>query len=309
MIKSIVTGANGYIGQRLIKKIVDDGEFVFAIVRDTNEKIPSFFKDNKLIKIIYCDLNDLDSLVEKIEDRDIDFFYHLGWSGVSSNFKNCFDLQFKNIAFTYNAIEIANLLNCKKFIGFGSSSECSLSNSEIFGTECPSPTDLYAAAKASSRFFCYQYASTHDINFNWCLITSVYGPGRDDNNLIHYTITSLLDNKKPSFTKLEQKWDYIYIDDLINAIILVAKKGKNFKVYPIGSGDNKKMYDYVKIISSLINPNIPLGIGELPYKTGKVDNSIINIKSLKDDTGFIPRFSFEEGIKIVINYYKGINKI
>lgn len=165
---------------------------------------------------------------------------------------------------------------------------------------------MYGATKAALRIYCDLFARQNDINFNWVLIPSIYGPGRNDNNLIAYEIKTLLAREKPSFTKLEQKWDYIYIDDLIYALILVGERGKGGKVYTIGAGESRPMYEYVEILKNQINPNAELGIGDLPYKTAKVNNAIVDISALVEDTGYKPFVSCEEGICATIEYFRQV---
>ena len=118
-------------------------------------------------------------------------------------------------------------------------------------------------------------------------------------------VKTLLKGEKPSFTGLEQEWDYLFIDDLIMALIALGRKGIGGKTYPIGSGKHQQMAEYVKTIRDEINPSLPLGIGDLPYKNpDKIDNQILDISELINDTGFKPTIDFRTGIETVISYFK-----
>jgi nucleoside-diphosphate-sugar epimerase len=114
-----------------------------------------------------------------------------------------------------------------------------------------------------------------------------------------------LNREKPLTTGLEQKWDYLYVDDLIRAFVLIGDKGIGGKIYPIGSGEQKQMCEYVEIIRNLIDPSLLLGIGEIPYKNpSKIDNQILDITELKLDTGFKAEYDFSRGIIETIKYFK-----
>ena len=76
MKKAIVTGANGFIGSWLIKELVKNDVEVIAVVRNEKSNIESIANIEGL-RIVYCDLNEIQTLPEKIADRDIDVFYHL----------------------------------------------------------------------------------------------------------------------------------------------------------------------------------------------------------------------------------------
>jgi nucleoside-diphosphate-sugar epimerase len=64
------------------------------------------------------------------------------------------------------------------------------------------------------------------------------------------------------------------------------------------------MAEYVKILRDKIDPSLHLGIGDLPYKNKTIDNQVLDITALKADTGFAPRYTFEQGIELTINYFK-----
>jgi nucleoside-diphosphate-sugar epimerase len=185
----------------------------------------------------------------------------------------------------------------------GTASEYGCSQEVITGNNTPSPSDAYSTIKLKTHEIGQKLSDELGIAFIWTLISTAYGAERKDNNLIHYTITSLLKGETPTFTPLEQQWDYIYIDDLVHAFYLLGEKGQRGKVYPIGYGKSEPLRKYVETIQQLINPAAPLGIGELPYKNGKIDNQIIDISALAHDTGFQPQIDFNEGIKRTIEGY------
>lgn len=75
-------------------------------------------------------------------------------------------------------------------------------------------------------------------------------------------------------------------------------------MYPVGSGESRTLREYVEIIRDAIDPKLKIGIGDIPYKNKKIDNQILDISSLQEDTGFKPSYSFSEGIQEVIQYFK-----
>ena len=98
-------------------------------------------------------------------------------------------------------------------------------------------------------------------------------------------------------------WDYLYVDDLIKSLYLVGVHGARGKVYVTGSGDPRRMADFVQVIHNAIDPSLPVGIGDLPYKTKQIDNSVVDITELQKDTGYEPQYTFEEGISKTIDYF------
>lgn len=303
MKKAIVVGANGYIGTRLSKSLAMAGVEVVALV-DGRFSYDSL-KNTNLINPVEFSLENIDDFYNRGDFEEVDVLYHLAWLGVNALYRNDSEVQVQNVMFSLKVMEFAKHYHICRVVFPGSAAESSCGDGSITGDENPAPSDMYSASKVAARYVCRKYAALNNIDLIYCLITSIYGPGRNDNNLISYVISSLLKGEKPSTTRLEQKWDYIYIDDLIKALVLLGDKGVGGKIYPVGSGTHRQMREYVDIIRNIVNPELTVGIGDLPYKNpNKIDNQIMDISELVMDTGFHPDYSFEEGIKIVIDEYK-----
>lgn len=297
---AVVTGANGFIGSAMTKYLSAQGVEVWALVQSGSDL--SVFEGCGLIHTVPFSLGQPFEAIPMLPDKP-DLFYHFAWKSVSDEHKNSPEVQLQNIKFSLDTLRLAESINAKKIIFAGTVAEYAYNGEHITGDDLSAPNNFYGAAKASARIFCTLYAYQHNLPFIWTIISSIYGPGRCDNNLITYAITSLLKGEKPSFTKLEQMWSYIYIDDLMSALYLVGLNGKSGTTYPIGSGERKRLYEFIDIIRNAVNPSLPVGIGDILYKKAQIDNSVVDIELLTE-CGFTPRFTFEEGIKPTIEYFK-----
>lgn len=301
MERVLVTGAAGFIGQALVEKLLCENKKIIALVLPEEA---GRLKKQENLAFVEGNLDDADDIRSKLQNEKFDTIYHLAWVGVSTTYKNDRKLQMKNIEYAMFMMELAKEHGCQKIICTGSVSEYAYEDGAVDGTRAVSPADMYSATKAAVHIYCDLYARQNELDFNWVLIPSIYGPGRTDNNLITYAIQMLSAGKKPSFTKLEQKWDYIYIDDLILSLYLVGEKGRKNQVYVTGSGVSRPMCEYVEILKDQIDPDAELGIGDLPYKTNRIDNSVVDITKLQSDTGYKPQVSFEEGIRNTIDFFR-----
>lgn len=299
MKKAIVLGANGFLGKNLTKHLLTNNIEVCALVQKGSWIDIS---DDNLTQIEF-ELSEINEL-EKLIHSNYDVLYHFAWMGVSSIYKNDLTLQSQNLEYLDAIFNLAQSMGVKKIICPGTASEYGCSQEVITGHNTPSPSDAYSRIKLQFHEKGDQLSKEKGVGFIWTLISTAYGPDRNDNNLIHYTITSLLSGKTPEYTGLEQLWDYIYIDDLVEAFYLLGQYGKGGKVYPIGFGESKPLNEFVKTIREKINPKASLAIGVLPYKNGKIDNQIIDISELVKDTGFKPQIDFCEGIEKTIAGYK-----
>lgn len=261
----LVSGADGFVGRNLVNRLLRDGKEVYAVVYPGNN-IYTEYHDIKL-HVISLDLNQVLDHLNSFPEN-IDVFYHLAWVGVKPEFRNNLDIQLTNISMTMNCMKLASAKRISKIVLPGSTNEYLYSGKLINKETIPTPNNAYGAAKAAVRFLCNSYAAANDIKFVYAIVTGIYAADRRDDNVIFYTIDKLLKKEKPALTKLEQLWDYVYIDDVVEAFTAIGEKGKNGAVYAIGHGDNWALSNYIRIIHHKIDPSLPLGIGEIPY-TGK----------------------------------------
>lgn len=302
MNKVIVIGANGFLGNKLTRYLSEKSLSVLAFVpKGFDYSNVSSIPGIKCIEFSFGNLNALDTLDEI---KGVDTIYNMAWIGVNAKDRNNEEIQLSNIQCNVEVVQFAKSNGIKRLLVPGSAAQYACSGRLIDGTGSPAPSDLYSAAKVATYYYCNTLCNLYGIELIWPLVTSIYGTGRDDNNLLSYVIKSFLKGEKPSTTKLEQRWDYLHVLDLIEALYLLGEKGIGGKIYPVGSGESKSLKEYVEIIRNLINPELPIGIGDLPYKTSRIDNQVLDINELKEDTGFIPQYTFSEGIQEVINFFK-----
>lgn len=306
MKKVVITGAAGFIGRNLSLYLAERDIEVYAIDLEVSQ--------NRILKHaritpLSVNISDKTELSTVMKNVKADTCYHLAWSGVSTDVKNDVGRQVSNISATMTVLEACSEAGCQHVVIPGSASEYAYCGETVDGNNRMAPGDAYAASKAATQVLSQWYAKQLGLNMNWLLIGSIYGPGRNDSNILTYTIKSLLNGDVPNFTKLEQMWDYIYIDDLVNALYCVGMKGKPNAVYPVGSGDARPLAEYIMKVQQEIAPNAILGIGAIPYKNGnKPDNSVLDISALCNDTGYTSKVSFEDGIQKTIQYFKELGQ-
>lgn len=295
----ILTGADGFIGSHLVTFLNSIDIPVIALVLPGGKAV-SRISSLKNVTIIECDLCRWEEIYIPIKSDINTVFFHLAWAGVSPEFRYSIEKQFINIQIALNAIKLAKKLNVKKFITLGSTLEYIYAGKPIDETALPTPQTAYGATKVAIRYLCQEFAREEDVPFIYVVATGVYGVDRLDDNVITYTVRKLLQKERPSLTKLEQLWDYIHIDDLVEALYLISKEGQSGAFYAVGHGDNCPLLDYIQTIHNLIDSSLPIGIGDVPYTTTQLPNSCVNLLPIMRDTGFKPKICFEKGVKDII---------
>lgn len=309
MKKVVITGASGFIGRHLMRILLKNEVTVYAIVRKS-PLLPEFSRED--LEKVHWIIGDLceqpENIIQQIKDSggsEADCFYHFAWLGVEAREKNDFVLQMKNVDISLNALKICEAISCHRFINMGTVGEYVSLNGLISGASAPSPGDIYGAAKVAAREFLTVRAGQCGVGIINTILCSTFGEFRSDDNIISYTIKSLLKGEKMQFGHLEQMWDFLYVEDVAYALYLIGEKGKTEHTYGIGSGVYRQLREYVFIIRDMINPDAKLEIGKLKKRYEKVKNSCVDTFLLQKHTGFKAQYSFEEGIEKTITYFKG----
>lgn len=304
MERVILTGGTGFIGSWLVEELLSHGVEVVVLVRSLERaKEKRLFENGRVRLIEYYSRQYQDMLSKK---EKVDVFYHLAWEGVSMEMKNESELQLENIRFSMEMLEFANTIKAGRFIATGTVAEYAFSENIMDINGRQTPNDMYGAAKTAVHYMLETQARLLKIPFNWAVVPSTFGEGRRDNNIITYTITSLLRREKPSFGYLLQMWDFLHVKEVVRALWLIGEKGVPDKTYGIGSGVFKPLKDYIVQIRDIIDPSLPLGIGDIPSLSDKAFSSCVSIYDITKDTGFVPEITFEEGIRRTIPYYRAM---
>jgi len=302
MTRCIITGPASMLGIALIKECANNGVDVTAVSRPgsgRNILIPA----SKGIHVTECGLEEMESLPKRLKGK-YDVFFHLGWSHTDKEGRVDPELQGKNIKYTIDAVKAASELGCKVFVGAGSQAEYGKISGKVSENAPISPVMAYGIAKYAAGRISSILCGKLGIRHVWLRIFSVYGPHNRNDNMITYCMAKLLRGEKPSLTKCEQEWDYLYSADAAKALRLAFEKGTNGAVYNVGSGRTKKLSEYVKIMRDAINPSLPLGFGDIEYPDGQVMKLCADIAAFSMETGFKPETDFKDGIIETISIHK-----
>lgn len=299
----IVTGATGMVGATMIEQMLADGIKVTGVVRPASAKMKNLTPHENL-KIVECDIDNLLSLKDVLS-HDYDTFFHFAWNGTYGVSREDVRLQTQNVVDTLDAVELAHALGCRVFVGAGSQAEFGPVEGTISDAIAKNPVTGYGIAKLDAcrmgKILCEQYGIRH----SWGRIVSTYGPRDNSYTMVMSSIINMLDGKRMQFTKGEQTWDYLYGGDCSRAFYLIGEYGQHGKAYTIGSGHTRQLKEYIMAIRDTVNPSLEIGLGELDYYPNQVMHLCADITELKEDTGFIPQVSFEEGIQRTIEWYQG----
>lgn len=306
MKKVIVTGANGFVGSHVCKELCENGIKVYAVIKDTNEKIDSI-KNLKDISIVYCELDDIASLEAKISDRDIDVFYHFAWVGSAGPLRCDENVQLQNALWTAKALRTADKMNCKKFVNAGSIMEKETYTAVYTQESKPGLPYIYGAGKLIARAICKPIANSLNIDLCWAVITNAYGVGEFSPRFVNSTIRKIIANEPLQFTAATQNYDFIYVDDVAKAFVAIGKYGKANKEYTIGSSNARPLKEFILEMQKALAPSAKPIFGDVPFTGVNMPLEAFDTTDIENDCHFKPTVSFAEGTKLTMEWIKSID--
>lgn len=302
--KAIVTGGTGVTGNALVKYLLQQNIEVTALVRPNSFRYHFLPLNNPQLTIVDCGLSEYNEVGKRLTNNTYDVFFHLAWDGSAGkqkvNNRNNFKLQNQNVSYALDAVELCHELACPVFVMTGSQAVYGRKNGTFTEEMERKPENGYGMAKlcaeGMTRILCQQYGIRHI----WPILFSVYGPCDATESLIDTTIRGLLEGKTLPYTKGEQKWDYLYSYDAARALLLLAQYGKDGEVYHVANGKSIPLEEYIREIYRIVCPGIKPRLGELPYASNQVMFLGADITKLTKLTGFVPQYTFEQGINAIV---------
>jgi nucleoside-diphosphate-sugar epimerase len=292
--KVLVTGASGFIGTHLCRRLVDAGAEVHALSRrpPSGDRSPLNWWEGDVAEIEL-----VRTLFRKIRPETI---YHL-----ASHVMGAPDLHHVLPTFRANLQSSVNLLTaaaengCKRLVMTGSLAEPEPSRGEMF------PVAPYAAAKWASSGYARMFHALYGVPAVLARVFMVYGPAQKDlSKLIPYVILSLLQGKSPAISSGERLVDWIYVDDVVEAYLALAgASGIEGQTVEIGSGKLVSIREIVGQVAHLVGRGIGPTFGALADRPMEPVR-IADVAQTRERIGWSPKTQLTEGLSRTVEWYK-----
>ncbi|WP_405080390.1 NAD-dependent epimerase [Paenibacillus chitinolyticus] len=326
----LVTGAAGFIGSFVTKRLLDKGEYVTGIDNlndyyDVNLKRDRLKNlQNKNFRFHEIDISDGNNLNKLFEQYKPHIVIHLAaQAGVRYSLNNPHAYIDSNIVGFMNILEA-----CRKYpvdhLIYASSSSVYGANKKIpFAVQdrVDHPVSLYAATKKSNELMAHTYSHLFGVPTTGLRFFTVYGPwGRPDMAYFSFTQSILKGIPIKVFNNGDMRRDFTYIDDIVQGIIQLLGKvpndnrltlessdntnptGAPYALYNIGNNKPVELLEFIRIIERQLTKEAIIEFH--PMQDGDVKETFADISALQRDTGFVPTTSIEEGLKKFVEWYR-----
>ena len=295
--KILITGGTGFIGYHLSKRCIKLGWSVTSLSSNS----PKLNKKIQGVKYIKVDIRDKKKLF-RIK-KDFDYIVNLAGYVDHSNKKKTLESHYigcKNLASLFLNKKI------KKFVQVGSSIEYGKSRSPQIENKKNSQStfSVYGKAKLLSTKYLMAIYKKEKFPATVIRLYLVYGPNQDINRVIPITIKNALLDKKFNCSSGLQFHDFIYVDDVINAILKILKNKKtNGEIINIGTNKPVRIKDLIIRICSLVGSGKPI-FGKIKLRKDEIKSLYPNINKAHKILKWRPKISLNNGLKRTIKYYK-----
>lgn len=325
----LVTGAAGFIGFHLIKRLLNEGHSVFGLDNLNSYYNPKLKKDrldelgikivkeesrssnkNQTFHFLKADISNTEIIEKLFDQQNFEVVINLAaQAGVRHSLDNPHAYTSSNIEGFLNILEGCRSHPVKHLI-YASSSSVYGDNEEVpFKTsqQLDRPVSLYAATKKANELMAYTYSHLYKIATTGLRFFTVYGPwGRPD--MAYFKFAERMVSGKPIdiYNNGDMSRDFTYIDDIVESIVRLIPKppeGKNpNQLFNIGYGSPVNLMRFIEILEQHLE--IEAKKNYLPMQPGDVPRTWADTSDLQKWIDYQPRVSLNEGIREFVEWYK-----
>lgn len=296
----VITGASGFIGQHLLRHYLEEGAHVSAIVPDP-ENLEDY-RSYPNLEIVKAGFEDFDRISELSQMRNIDIFYYLSWGGYGKA-TNDYVAQIGNIKPICDAVNEASKMGCKRFLFSTSFSEYMISEHETLTHDAGAHANVYGSAKHAARLMAHATAAQRGVPFLSVAFANTFGVGDRSHRSTNLFIHKLLAGEALDLTEGVHLYDWNYIDDTLNGLVLAGEQGVDDAVYYIGGNCRRPLKDIVAEVRDILAPGVEIRLGT--YKEDfHVDYSCVDAHRLYRDTGYLAKWDFRDAVLATAEWVK-----
>jgi nucleoside-diphosphate-sugar epimerase len=292
----LVTGGNGFIGRRLIRRLLAEGH-ALTLLQRSREHPPG------ISELLQIDRLDPDVIERAVSGRQFDWVFHLAGYGVHPHDRDVRMMFDVNVKATIGMLNLARSWSPRAVILAATGSEYRLEGAESPITEVHplEPFRLYPTSKAAGTLCAASIARNTQVPFAAGRIFQVYGPGERSHRLLPSLIRALRAGKRVPLSPGTQVRDFVHVDDVVDAFLSMAQALETKPdqlILNICSGIPTTVRSFAEIVARSIGHSVEsLGFGDLNFRPDDAPYMIGDPARVRAFANWRPRFDLNSGIR------------
>lgn len=298
--RAFVTGGSGFVGSHLVKILRQAQVQVAVLARPTN---PLMRLQNSLteIRVITGDLANISAFLPQLRDFHPDVCFHLAWYAEPENYL----YSPENLPALTNSLSLLQALidiGCPQVVMTGTCAEYDTSFGFLREDTPTRPTTIYAAAKLGLATVAQQMAKDAHMDLAWARLFHMYGAQEDDRRMIPALIKSLLQQKPFDATPGGQVRDYLYVEDVANALWHIYNAGLT-GIVNVSSANPVTIRQIMEAVGKLTGNISLINFGAKSYRDWEPMFICGDNQKLRT-TGWKPQFTLHEGLSEAVRWWR-----
>lgn len=305
MKRVIMTGATGFIGANLDRRLLTDGHEVHLLVRQGYSpwRIEAIRADVQLHEV---NLGDEGGLTQVVRNIRPDWVFHLAAYGAYSYQTDLRRMVETNITGTMNLVAACLKTGFEAFVNTGSSSEYGFKDHAPSETEWLEPNSHYAVTKASATLFCRYTAQRRGVQLPTLRLYSVYGPYEEPTRLMPTLIVRGLNGELPPLVNPDTAHDYVYVEDVVDAYLLAASQPNQEPgaLYNVGTGIQTSLREVVEVTRCVLRIAMEPKWSSMTNRLWDTNVWVSDNRKIRAELGWRPRHTFEQAFRLMANWFR-----
>ncbi|HYN05821.1 MAG TPA: NAD-dependent epimerase/dehydratase family protein [Vicinamibacterales bacterium] len=295
-----MTGAAGFIGANLVRRLLGEGSDIIAVVRPTTNAWRLRDLEPR-IATVRCDVKELPN---RTDVADIDVIYHLAAAAVDQRVHDVAQMLDTNVHGTCAVLQLADRLRVKRLVHAGSSGEYGPAV-RVAESQAPHPNAEYGATKASATLLVHAFSQRAGLSSVTLRPFSVFGPFESPYRLVPHCVLRALQEQPINITDGRQVRDYVYIDDVVRAFLAAATVPEaSGGVFNICSGRETAVREMVLRIVELTGCRVTPSFGARPHSPTEMWTSSGNPDLAARTLDWRAETPLDEGLRLTIDWLK-----
>ena len=301
--KIFLTGTTGFIGSHIARHLYQKGHQLICMKRSHSllDRCDGFLNHVAWVNVDEQNWN------TKVKAFAPETIIHTAWNGVDYTNRDNFSKQIENMIFQQILLDLAVEMGVEKFVGFGSQAEYGTFSGCINETYPANPVSAYGSAKLASLDILKCFCELNNIKWYWLRQFSCFGEYEGEQWLIPSTIKNMLLKTEMDFTLGEQKYSYMYVGEIADAVEKLITFDVESGVFNLSSSKTISIRDLLEKLRSMVNPNFKMNFGALPYRRGQSMWMQGDNRKISETIGdVIDVGDFDIYLKQTVDFYKKI---